>query len=88
MEKYRQTIPEIISSVAEKYEPTLYKEQTQKYMVLIKILLENVQKYRRGGDRLYPERNHLKENLVSENVLEDERPGAEKRPQVEVEPSK
>lgn len=45
MEKYRTTIPDIISSVAERYEPRLYAEQSQKYLVNIKNILENQQKY-------------------------------------------
>jgi hypothetical protein len=45
MEKYRNTIPEIINSIAEKYEPRVYREQELKYLILIKNLLENQQKY-------------------------------------------
>lgn len=49
MEKYRSTIPEIISSVAEKYEPRVYKELEEKYLLLIKVLLENKEKYMRAA---------------------------------------
>lgn len=45
MEKYRNTIKDIISSVAERYEPRLYQEQSQKYLVNIKNILENQGKY-------------------------------------------
>lgn len=45
MEKYRTTIPDIISSVAERYEPRVYEEQSMKYLVNIKNILENQQKY-------------------------------------------
>lgn len=45
MEKYRTTIPDIISSVAERYEPRVYEEQSQKYLVNIKNILENQGKY-------------------------------------------
>jgi hypothetical protein len=47
MEKYRNTIPEIISSVAEKYEPRVYRELEDKYLVLVKNILENKEKYTR-----------------------------------------
>lgn len=45
MEKYRSTIKEIIASVAEKYEPRVYREQEEKYMLLVKNILENQRKY-------------------------------------------
>ena len=45
MEKYRHTIPEIIASVADRYQPSVYDEIKQKYLVLIKVLLENKDKY-------------------------------------------
>lgn len=45
MEKYRTTIKDIISSVAERYEPRLYEEQSQKYLINIKNILENQGKY-------------------------------------------
>lgn len=52
MEKYRSTIPEIIASVSEKYEPSVYREHSHKYMTLIKGLLDNKEKYKRNIDNL------------------------------------
>ena len=45
MIKYRRTIFDIINSVAEKYQPTLFARLTQKYLVFIKNLLLNQTKY-------------------------------------------
>lgn len=39
MEKYRTTVPDIVASVAEKYEPSVYRELSQRYLALIKTLL-------------------------------------------------
>lgn len=39
MEKYRNTIKDIISSVTEKYEPSVYEDIKEKYTVFIKTLL-------------------------------------------------
>ena len=39
MEKYRSTIKDIISSVTEKYEPSVYEDIKEKYSVFIKTLL-------------------------------------------------
>lgn len=50
MEKYRTTIPDIISSVAEKYEPSIYQELSNRYLVLVKMLLDNMDKYKRTGE--------------------------------------
>lgn len=47
MEKYRSTIADIIASVAGKYEPSVYREMEQKYLVFIKALLQNTHKYTR-----------------------------------------
>lgn len=47
MEKYRSNITDIIASVAEKYEPRVYKEMEEKYLVFVKVLLENLEKYTR-----------------------------------------
>jgi hypothetical protein len=47
MEKYRTTIPNIINSVAERYEPSVYTELNLKYRVLIKNLLQNGHMYER-----------------------------------------
>ena len=47
MQKYRSNITDIIATVAEKYEPRVYKELEEKYLVFIKILLENRYKYTR-----------------------------------------
>ncbi len=49
MEKFRSTIADIIASVAGKYEPGVYREMEQKYLVFIKVLLENSQKYTRNA---------------------------------------
>ena len=38
---------DIIGSVAEKYEPRVYKEMEEKYLVFVKVLLENREKYTR-----------------------------------------
>jgi len=45
MEKSRNNIPEIISSISEKYEPTVLKEIQARYLILLKVLLENKEKY-------------------------------------------
>lgn len=39
MEKYRTTIKDIIASVTEKYEPSVYEEIKEKYTIFIKTLL-------------------------------------------------
>ena len=39
MEKYRNTIRDIIASVTEKYEPSVYEEIKEKYTIFIKTLL-------------------------------------------------
>jgi hypothetical protein len=41
MEKYRNNIPQIIKSVAEKYDPVIFQEITSRYSILIKTLLYN-----------------------------------------------
>jgi hypothetical protein len=48
MEKYRNSVPEIVASVAEKYEPSVYRELSQRYQALLKNLLENADKYIRS----------------------------------------
>lgn len=48
MEKYRNSVPEIVASVAEKYEPSVYQELSKRYRALLKNLLENVDKYIRS----------------------------------------
>jgi hypothetical protein len=47
MEKYRVTIDEIVASVSEKYEPSLYKQLENRYLALLKTLLDNPDKYLR-----------------------------------------
>jgi hypothetical protein len=45
MEKNKKNITDIISSTAEKYEPSVYAEMEERYTGLIKTLLDNADKY-------------------------------------------
>lgn len=54
MEKYRITIDEIISGVAEKYDPRVFEQLEKQYLVLIKGLLENQDRYIRKSAPIEP----------------------------------
>lgn len=65
MEKYRNSISEIIASVAEKYEPSVYQELSIRYRALIKILLENSEKYIRSNPENTDKPTHKKLNSTN-----------------------
>ena len=68
MEKYRSNVSEIISSVSDKYEPGVFEDIKKKYMVFIKTLLENLDKYIRITPPVVRKRESIKKELAKVGV--------------------